>query len=240
MTASDFEYGGEELELFALAVRWKAYIRENFAPFLGPRVLEVGAGFGAVTRALLHEKVNRWTCLEPDVQLASRIACTVGDHPVRKRIEVVHGSTSDLIVGNRYDTVLYVDVLEHIEDDAAELRRAFDLLAEGGRLIVLSPAYNWLCSPFDSALGHYRRYTAKSLAAVAPISARCERLFYLDSVGLLVSLANKLLLRQSLPTRSQILLWDGTLIPLSRILDPLIAFRAGRSIVGIWRKTATG
>ena len=236
MSTTAFEYPGDELELFALAVNWKAYFRRKFMPYLGRRVLEVGAGFGAVTRTLLSERAERWTCLEPDVQLATRILSTIQDHPAHSQVEVVRGVISDLDEPAGYDTVLYVDVLEHIEDDVAELRRAADLLSTGGACIVLSPAYQWLYTPFDKALGHYRRYTAKTLSAVAPAALHCEKLFYLDSIGLLASLGNKFFLQQSLPTRSQILFWDRTLIPLSRIADRLVACRAGRSIVAIWRK----
>jgi hypothetical protein len=144
--------------------------------------------------------------------------------------------TSDLEPSPRYDTILYIDVLEHIEDDCGELRRAARLLGDNGTFIVLSPAYNWLYTPFDDALGHFRRYTAGGLVARAPPDLKRESVFYLDSIGLLASFGNKLLLRQSLPSRSQILFWDRTLIPISQVVDQLIGFRAGRSVVAIWRK----
>jgi 2-polyprenyl-3-methyl-5-hydroxy-6-metoxy-1,4-benzoquinol methylase len=236
LSGHKFEYGGGELELFSLAHNWKAYFGQKFAPFLGKRVLEIGAGFGAVTRSLWNARVEQWICLEPDEQLASRIQITLSGHPAAERVEVVCGVTANLASGSSYDTIVYVDVLEHIEEDAPELERSTAMLVRGGRCIVLSPAYNWLYTPFDKAIGHFRRYTASTLRAVAPATLQCEKLFYLDSIGLLASVANKLLLQQSLPTRSQILFWDRKLIPLSRVADPIIGFRAGRSIVGIWRK----
>jgi 2-polyprenyl-3-methyl-5-hydroxy-6-metoxy-1,4-benzoquinol methylase len=235
--SSHFEYQGKELELFALAANWKAYIKSKLTPYFGNYVLEVGAGLGAMTRVLLHDGVERWTCLEPDSKLASRISTALSDHSSRKQIDVICGGTADLEPAPQYDTILYVDVLEHIEDDSGELRRAAAVLHEGGRLIVLSPAYNWLYTPFDRAVGHYRRYTAASLTARTPGNLQREKVFYLDSIGLLASLGNKLLLRQSLPSQSQIRFWDGTLVPLSRIVDQVIGFCSGRSVVAIWRKT---
>ena len=127
--------------------------------------------------------------------------------------------------------ITYIDVLEHIQDDSEELRRSASLLREGGAVIVLAPAYAWLVSPFDKAVGHFRRYVAAT-----PANLRPARVFYLDSIGLLLSLANRLFLRQSIPSRWQILFWDRILIPLSRVMDRVIRFRAGRSIVAIWRK----
>lgn len=64
---------------------------------------------------------------------------------------------------SRFDTILYIDVLEHIADDRAELVEAARRLNPGGYLVVLSPAHQWLFTAFDAAIGHVRRYTAKSL-----------------------------------------------------------------------------
>jgi 2-polyprenyl-3-methyl-5-hydroxy-6-metoxy-1,4-benzoquinol methylase len=236
VTSSEFKYQGHELQLFALALRWKNYVRANLAPHVRDRVLEVGAGLGAVTRALLHDGIEQWTCLEPDPQLAARIVDTLSDHPLRDRVDTICGMTSDLESKPRYDTILYIDVLEHIQDDSEELRRSASLLREGGAIIVLAPAYAWLFSPFDNAVGHFRRYDATSVVAATPANLEPANVFYLDSIGLLLSLANRIFLRQSIPSRWQILFWDRVLIPLSRIIDPVIRFRAGRSIVAIWRK----
>lgn len=233
----EFQYQGDELELFALALRWKTYFASKLTPYFGLRILEVGAGFGAVTRHLLSERVARWTCLEPDSSLSARIPDTLANHPSRDRVEVICGTTAELVSYQSYDTVVYVDVLEHIEDDAGELRRAANLLSPGGSIIVLSPSFQWLYTPFDRALGHFRRYDAKTLRGRGPAGMECERIFYLDSAGLLASLGNKLFLRQSLPSKAQILFWDRRLVPLSRVLDSMIRFSFGRSIVAVWRAT---
>ena len=74
---------------------------------------------------------------------------------------------------------------------------------------MLSPAHQWLFSPFDAAIGHCRRYTKSSLRAVgaAVDEFRTKRLSYLDSCGLFASAGNRLLLRQAMPTLQQILFW---------------------------------
>jgi len=125
--------------------------------------------------------------------------------------------------------------LEHIEDDAGEFRRAASHLSPGGVLIILSPAHPWLFTPFDHAIGHYRRYTKTSLAAVSPSHLCREKLTYLDSAGLLASLGNRLLLKSRMPTAAQIRTWDGMLVPCSRWLDPLLCGTVGKSVLGIWR-----
>jgi hypothetical protein len=57
----------------------------------------------------------------------------------------------------------------------------------------------------------------------------------LDFAGTILSLANRLLLRQSYPTMTQLLFWDRWIVPLSRVLDPLTGFRFGKTITGVWR-----
>ena len=127
-------------------------------------------------------------------------------------------------------------MLEHIHDDRTEIARAAGRLSSDGNLVVLAPAHQWLFSPFDAAVGHYRRYNKKSLRALEHPSLRILKIFYLDSVGLLASLGNRLLLRQSAPTKAQTAVWDGNLVPISRISDPLTGFQFGRSVIAIWKK----
>ena len=228
------EYIGSELELFALATRWKSYLREVMSPHLGPEVLEVGAGFGATTDFLCRG-ATQWVCLEPDPRLAARLAERIRAGEIPRCCEVVHGTLNDLDPQLRFDSILYVDVLEHIKNDAQQVTDACRRLGPTGRLIVLAPAHQWLYSPFDAAIGHHRRYSTSSLAALIPPHLRCVRLGYLDAVGLLASVANRLMLRQTLPTRAQILFWDRALVLLSRQLDPVIGFRGGKSVLGVWQ-----
>jgi hypothetical protein len=78
-----------------------------------------------------------------------------------------------------------LDVLGHIEDDDAELRLAARYLRKGGHLIVLAPAHQFLYSPFDGAIGHFRRHCRRSLRAAAPPELSFVLLRYLDSAGLM-------------------------------------------------------
>ena len=234
---SDFRYEGQELDLFAQAVNWKRYFAAQMRSFIGRRVLEVGAGLGATTRMLCDGTQQSWTCLEPDAELASRLRDSTPSAAQPATVfDVIVGSLDDLSAQAAFDTILYVDVLEHIADDRAELAHAARRLLPAGHLLVLSPAHQWLYSPFDQALGHFRRYRRSTLRSAGPPELRLVRLRYLDSVGMLASLANRLLLRASQPTAAQIRLWDGRLVPASRRLDGWLRYRVGKSILGVWQK----
>jgi hypothetical protein len=142
----------------------------------------------------------------------------------------------DLGASEEYDTVLYVDVLEHIEHDREQLDRSARLLASGGHIVVLAPAHSWLFSRFDEAIGHLRRYDKRMLRGISPPGCTLVSLGYLDSVGLLLSLANVVVLRRPMPTIANIKFWDRVVIPVSRYTDRLLRFTLGKSIVAAWRK----
>jgi SAM-dependent methyltransferase len=237
-----FIYAGKELELFARAMRWKSYFASQIRPFLRGEVLEVGAGIGGTTRVLCDDPMLRWTCLEPDFRMASALMGRVRELPGAAAIDVRVGTLADLEASRRFDCILYIDVLEHIEDDAAEMARAAARLRPGGRIVVLAPAHEALYSEFDASVDHYRRYDRRTLRGVMrgamarDAGLACERLIYLDSVGLLLSLANRVFLRRAMPTMRDILFWDRVCVPVSRIVDRWIGHRVGKTVLGVWRR----
>ena len=233
---SDFAYVGSELELFAHATNWKAYWSRRLSRFVGARVLDVGAGLGATAR-VLAASAQRWSCLEPDPELAGRLRSAISSGELPPQCEVVQRFVEDLVASEEYDTVLYVDVLEHIEHDREQLERSARLLAPGGHIVVLAPAHNRLFSPFDKAIGHHRRYDKRMLRALSPGGCELVSLSYLDSAGLLLSLGNAMVLRRNMPTLANIRFWDRVVIPVSRRLDPLLRFTVGKSILAAWRRT---
>lgn len=232
---TSYSYIGSELELFRSATHWKDYYYQMIRRYLGPTVLEVGAGIGGTTRVLCRQRHDRWLCLEPDPVLVDEFKSAV-DLPAV--CEIRQSILADLPPDETFDAILYIDVLEHIEDDYEEIQQVAAHLNPGGFLVILSPAHQWLFSPFDQAIGHYRRYTRSSLKQLAPQGLTLMSIKYLDSVGLLASLSNRFL-RQKMPTVSQIKLWDRWMVPVSRLLDQLLNYTIGKSVVGVWSKSAS-
>ena len=127
--------------------------------------------------------------------------------------------------------------LEHIEHDREELQLAASRLRPGGHIIVMSPAHQRLFTPFDAEVGHFRRYNRAMLRAISPPDLRLARVRYLDVIGLSASTVNLLFLRQSMPTKEQLRVWDS-LIPITRVLDRLLRYSVGKSIIAVWQKPA--
>jgi len=232
MSASRHKYAGSELEIFLHARKWKRYWAGLIQPFLRGDVLEVGAGIGANTPLLAGPAVRSWFCLEPDEFLARCVLASVRD----RRCEVVASTIDGVVPADRFDAILYIDVLEHIGEDAHELEKAALRLRPAGVLIVLAPAHQWLYSPFDKSIGHHRRYSRRALAALTPTGLALKSIRYLDSVGLVLSLANRVILRASTPTAAQIQFWDRRVVPMSRVLDGLTGYMIGKSVLAVWEK----
>ena len=230
-------YIGDELSLFEHATHWKDYYGGRLKPFLKGRVLEVGAGIGGTTKSLCDGTQANWICLEPDATLADRIADLLAKRELPACCRLHVGTLEDLpATDGQFDAILYIDVIEHIEDDAAELRRAYARLAPGGAILIVVPAHQWLFSPFDKAIGHFRRYSRDMVRRALPAGCHIRQLVYLDSVGLLASAANKLFLKQSYPTLAQIKFWDSTIVPVSRLADRLTGFSLGKSVLAVVEK----
>jgi SAM-dependent methyltransferase len=236
---SEFKYVGSELDLFAAAHNWKAYWTEQLRPFIQGDVLEVGAGIGSNVRFFSGVDAGRWICLEPDPELVEKLKSSLAAIERSPQPEAICATLSAFEERPQFDSILYIDVLEHILDDRGELEQAALRLRPGGHLVVLSPAHQSLYSPFDAAIGHHRRYDRSMLLGISPPGLELERMRYLDSVGMALSAANTLMLKQSMPTASQLGVWNRWVIPPSRVLDKCIGYTAGKTIIAIWRKPVT-
>ena len=236
MSETSTAYVGGELAIFARAGHWKQYVERQVRSFLGRRVLEIGAGIGGMTRFLNSGQADEWVCVEPDPDLLAELSSAVKAEELPANCRSVCGTLADVHDARPFDSILYMDVLEHISDDAAELRNAYACLSPGGHLIVLAPAHMWLFSEFDNAVGHFRRYTKCSIQLVAPDESRPVCLRYLDSAGMFASIANRFFMRQSLPSVGQVAFWDGCLVPISVWTDMLSAYSIGKSVLAVWKK----
>ena len=234
MADKNFEYQGSELELFSLAVNWRSYWQSKVAPFLGKRVLEVGAGIGSISLSLFNKDVENWTALEPDPELFKILSKSLHSKIEAGLFHACCGTLKSLNASAKFSSVIYIDVLEHIEDDGSELKQAINHLEKNGNLIILVPAHQFLYSNFDRAIGHYRRYNSDTLKACIPSGLTLKKIVYLDSAGFFASFANRFLLRSSIPTAGQIKFWDQCIVPISQRLDALFGFRYGKSLLAIY------
>lgn len=233
---SSIPYKGKELDLFAEVLIWKKYWKSAIQEFLGDHILEVGAGIGASIEVFSHDTFSNWLGLEPDPDLVALLNQRKHEGEFPSWCEFKHGTIRDLADGEQFDTILYIDVLEHITDDGAEIGQASNHVKMGGTIVVVAPSHQFLYSEFDSSVGHVRRYDHPSLCALTPQGFSIVDSKYLDSVGLLASLGNRFLLHSPMPSRRQLWIWDKILVRLSRLVDPLLRYSIGKSILFVWQR----
>ncbi len=204
----------------AEAENYNAWLFGRAAPYLGARVLDVGAGIGTFSD-LAAARAAHVTALEPDETFAGYLRERFAGST---HVEVVARDIADLNsdeLRRPFDSIICFNVLEHVPDDGGALRRFHDLLTPGGRLLLLVPAHACLASPFDRAVGHERRYERRPLDALLRHAGfAADELRYVNPVGgigWLVSM--RLRRRRDLPL-AQMRLFDR-LVPVLRPLDRL-------------------
>jgi ubiquinone/menaquinone biosynthesis C-methylase UbiE len=229
-------YAGKELELFQHATLWKKYFGSFIKSYLHGKILEVGAGIGSTTIHICDGTQEEWICLEPDRGNWKELDRRIQNTELPVCCVAVQGTIDDLPKDKKFNAILYIDVIEHISNEKAELEKAVQLLEPGGYLIILVPAHQRLYSPFDKAIGHHRRYNKKMLEAAVPAGISLRTTRYFDSIGMIAALMNKYFLKQDYPSLRQIHFWDRVLVRISKITDPLTAYSLGKSLIGIWSR----
>lgn len=155
-TVTDFLYSGTELDALAEAHNYYRCILSYFAPHLGRRIVEVGAGIGTFSERLLNAaEPEEMVLVEPADNNIEGLRQRFAE---RSAVRVVHGYLDAVVGSVAADSVVAVNVMEHVEDDVAFLRGAHELLNPGGHLLLFVPAGQWLYGAMDAAFDHYRRY----------------------------------------------------------------------------------
>jgi SAM-dependent methyltransferase len=192
-----------------------------FDPYLRGRVLEVGAGLGTITRMLVDRYPDlSIVALEPAGNVFADLESYAALTP---RVAACRQTLAEYDAGDDFDAVIYLNVLEHIDDDVRELRLAARVLRPGGALLVFGPALEWLYSELDYRAGHYRRYTLRRLRTLATaagfevVSAR-----YFDMLGVLPYLVVYRLSRHDDISGSTLWGYDRVVVPLSRLIQRVL------------------
>jgi SAM-dependent methyltransferase len=141
-------------------------LRTLVVPNVGRRVLEVGSGIGTYSAGMLASPaVHSLTCIELDRACAEQARDVLGSVVNDKPVAHLRGDYQLIsLPPASFDTVVCLNVLEHLEHDGQAIKKAFQELGPGGQMIIYVPAFEWLSGPIDVQLGHFRRYTKKTLA----------------------------------------------------------------------------
>ena len=224
------KYPGAELDSFDKATVWRKYVFFLVEKFIKGSVLEVGAGIGSFTNNYKHIPTEL-TLSEIDADNLMKIKNKFSE----TNFSFTNKETKDL--NQKFDTIMYLNVLEHIEKDNDEILHAFDKLKQNGCLILLVPAHNKLFSKFDKAVGHFKRYEKNFFEKIHIKGSSVKKLLYLDSMGYFLYYLNKIFYKEEVyPSKFKIFIWDKIFTPISIVLDKLLFYKYGKNILYIIQK----
>jgi len=225
-----------ELELLSNTPKSTRIILDLLKPYLGPKVLEVGAGLGQITN-FLSDDGYLVTALEPDTSLFHKMKRPITAICLNSTLEnaLLRGHFDELAL---FDSALYVNVLEHIENDIEEITIARRMIKEQGTIVIFVPALPRLYGSMDAISSHYRRYRKKELVAVmAAANLEVEKVFYFDSIGVLPYWISYKVLNQKTLGSSTVKLYDNLVIPMSLALSRLLRNKTyGKNLVIVAKK----
>jgi len=199
--------------------------------FLKGDVLEVGAGCGSFTRNYFNKKIKSLILTETDKKNIKGLK-----HRFKHNLKIKITNKKLDKIKKKFDTIIYLHVLEHIKNDKNEIKSAIKKLKKNGILIIMVPAHQKIYSNLDKAVGHFRRYDLsffkKNFKSLKTVNIR-----FLDSMGYFLYYLNKIFFKNEIfPSDLKIFIWDKFFTPITIIIDFLSKYKFGKCILAVYKK----
>lgn len=234
-------YEGRDLEAMSFARNYHRWILEEFEPHLGSRLVEVGAGSGSFSEMLLARPCESLSLIEPSPEMFSLLAAKVTPYTTSARVRTYNAVFAQVAETVKHeqspDSIIYINVLEHIPDDLGELRLVNDTLAPGGHIFIFVPALRWLYGSFDQLIQHQRRYTKSELAGkCAAAGFRVVKSHYFDLAGTLPWWVKYRLLRSQGMEPAAVKFYDRFIVPAVKGLERSVRPPLGKNVLLVAEK----
>jgi 2-polyprenyl-3-methyl-5-hydroxy-6-metoxy-1,4-benzoquinol methylase len=227
------DVGEETLERVGKLNRFNAWMFDVLKPYLGRDILEVGCGIGNLTAQMLPHS-DRIVGVDVEPHYIEVVRERFADEPAFSAL--LHDLSDTLPADpapGAFDTVVCLNVLEHIEDHVTTLKNMKAMLRPGGRLVLLVPAYSWLYGTLDEALHHHRRYNPRELKSLLrELDYTVERVFFLNLFGIAGWWLNGKVLKRTLLPEDQLALYEK-LVPFFRAVETATGYRMGQSVIAV-------
>jgi SAM-dependent methyltransferase len=230
-----FVYASNELDSLVGASNYYRGILDYFRPYLGKRILEIGAGIGTFSSLLLEAYPSHLLLFEPSRNLLPRLRDRFS---LDRRVTVIEDSSFEGVAQSaEVDSIVLVNVLEHIQEDEATLRRLHSALTVGGAVLLFVPALPLLYGTLDKEFGHYRRYMKHDLVTkLQRAGFELAMVRYVNMLGVLTwYLAGKVLRKRTLKPQD-VRLYDKLVVPWMSMLERHWDTPIGQSLICIGRK----
>jgi SAM-dependent methyltransferase len=238
----DFAYTGRELEAMSEASNYHRWILGIFAPYLGRHLVEVGAGLGSFSELILrHHACETLALVEPSAEMYQQLEARARRMPTSPRVDTYHANFPEaaplIKAKHSLDSVIYVNVLEHIADDEVELAAIHRALSDHGRVFIFVPALSWLFGAFDERVGHLRRYTKSELEEkLRRTGFQTIISTYFDLAGIAPWWIKYRLLKSTKMQPGGVRLYDRYIVPTARRFEAVIHPPIGKNVIVVAEK----
>jgi SAM-dependent methyltransferase len=225
------------LDAVAEASNYYDWIVDSFAGSLGKRIAEAGAGIGTVAQLVLDRAApDALLLIEPARNNIPELQRRFSRDP---RVRVFQGYLDEIGDSFPADTLIAVNVMEHVERDSDFLRAARRTLSSDGSLLLLVPAVPAIYGSLDRAFDHFRRYTKAGLRKLLlDAGFEIEKLYYVNGIGVAAWFFAGRVMRRTTLGRSQVRFYDRWVIPWLRRIETKIHPPIGQSLLVVARKPA--
>lgn len=223
------------LNSISVARRFNTWMYQRIKPFLNGEILEIGSGIGNITECVISDHVSVTASdFNPDYNnmLHDRFGTNVYMHEIRN-IDIIHPEFENLYsdLFEKFDSVFALNIIEHIENDVFAIHNCSKFLREGGRLIILVPAYPWLYNEFDKELKHYRRYSRKQIKELLLSHGFViDKVQYFNFVGVFGWFLFGKVFKRKIISANQMGIYN-VLVPFIKLIDKVIFNNAGLSLI---------
>jgi SAM-dependent methyltransferase len=235
VTQTDFKYSGSELDSLAEAKNYYAWVLRQFENYVGPTVVEIGAGIGTFSEFVLGiPRVEKLIAIEPADNTYPYLEARFRDNP---RVDVRKGYLADHRDSIMADALVAVNVLEHVPDDAEFVRDAFTAVRQGGHLLLFVPALPAIFGTLDVAFEHHRRYTRATLRDVIVRAGwKPMRISYMNMPGIAAWFTAGRILRKTTIAARDARTYDTLVVPWLSRLESIIEPPIGANLLAVAEK----
>jgi ubiquinone/menaquinone biosynthesis C-methylase UbiE len=234
----NFKYQGDDLNATIFANNYHNWVVKKFQNYVGKVILEVGAGKGNFTKHLSKKFPNsKIISLEPSVELFMELEKNTKD---LENVTIFNDFSISIVEDLKkfnIDTVIYNNVLEHVQNDIQELKEVREIMLDGGHIITYSPAMKYLYSKFDKSIGHYRRYSKKEINEKMNINNfKVVENYYCEFVGSLLWFLKFKIIKSANLEESNVKFYDKIIFPIISFFEPRKGVIFGKNILTIGLK----
>jgi len=231
--------GDRTLNAIQKADNFNKWMYEQIKPFLKGNIVEIGSGVGTFSKLVAKDfPDNKFVVSDLDTDYVKQLKKEFEQNKNISAYKIDLGKKEDYKqIKDKVDTVFALNVLEHVKEDVQTMNDVYNLLKPGGRFIILVPTHQWLYSPIDKAVGHWRRYNKRMMKKrIAQTPFKLKKMFYFNAPAIAGWIVNGKILKKSEIDDSAMGLFNK-LVPFFKVIEKYLFFKKiGISLIVILEK----